>query len=296
VRPLTYVPYCDLAGRPNVIVDGSATDGTRCTLSHWPHSGTPRALKADLSAEIAFNYLDTPAAQVDAEFVSNNHLDEDGVVGVYALVAPDHAQRHRNVLIEAARAGDFTTTQSRAGARLAFAIGALDERFGSYDGVLDALPAVLDDLDGARELWAEEDAQLEQALAFVERGGIAVEEHTDLDCSLVTADALPAHPIALYNAVRGFCVVTLVPGRPAIEYRYESWVQFVSRPVRARRDLRPLAATLSAEDGVEWTSDAPGDLTVTCAPRGASTLAPERVRDLMLAHLRDAPAAWDPFD
>ena len=55
--PLRFVPYEDLGTAPNVIVDGPPNRHSTLTLSHWPQSGTPRELKADTSAEIAFRYL-----------------------------------------------------------------------------------------------------------------------------------------------------------------------------------------------------------------------------------------------
>ena len=78
-----FVPYPDLEGIPNVVVDGARHADTLLTLSHWPHSGTPPALKADLSAQIAFRYLDSPVWHVDTEVVSNNHFDEDGLASAY---------------------------------------------------------------------------------------------------------------------------------------------------------------------------------------------------------------------
>ncbi len=56
-RPLRFAPYHLMDGTANVIVDGSATDGTVLTLSHWPNSVVPSGLEADLSAEMAFRYL-----------------------------------------------------------------------------------------------------------------------------------------------------------------------------------------------------------------------------------------------
>lgn len=42
-----FVPYKDLMGLPNIVVDGSGNSETLITLSHWPKSGSPHALKAD---------------------------------------------------------------------------------------------------------------------------------------------------------------------------------------------------------------------------------------------------------
>ena len=55
-----YRAYGELRDVPHVVVDGSAQPGTVLVLSHWPGMPTPDALRADLSAEIAFNYLDHP--------------------------------------------------------------------------------------------------------------------------------------------------------------------------------------------------------------------------------------------
>ena len=43
--------------KPNIIVDGIGNIHTVLLLSHWPGSTTPKELKADLSTEIVFNYL-----------------------------------------------------------------------------------------------------------------------------------------------------------------------------------------------------------------------------------------------
>ena len=84
---MQFIAYDAAATVPNIVVDGAAAPGTVLTLSHWPKSGTPAALRADTSAEIVFNYLDTPSVHVDVDAVSNNHFDEDGLIGIFTLVA-----------------------------------------------------------------------------------------------------------------------------------------------------------------------------------------------------------------
>jgi hypothetical protein len=100
-----FPPYPALEATPNVIVDGAAQSASLITLSHWPHSGAPAELKDDLSTEIAFHYLDQPMFRVDADVVSNNHSDQDGLVGVYTLVDTDNARARRELLIDVAAAG-----------------------------------------------------------------------------------------------------------------------------------------------------------------------------------------------
>ncbi len=100
-----------------MVVDGSPTDGTVLCLSHWPGIAVAPGLEADLSAEMALAYLGRFDRHGGAGAVSNNHYDQDGLVGVFALVAPDDALARRDLLVEVARAGDFAVTTSRDAAR-----------------------------------------------------------------------------------------------------------------------------------------------------------------------------------
>src|SRR5262245_42851428 len=122
---MRFLPYEAMGDEPNVVVDGSGTGSTVLTLSHWPGSRVAPSLAADLSAEIAVRYLEQPEHHVDAEVVSNNHFDEDGLMGVWALVEPDAALARKDLLVDVARAGDFGWSHTRDAARIAFTIGAL---------------------------------------------------------------------------------------------------------------------------------------------------------------------------
>ena len=59
-----------------------------CSLCRTGRRAAPlTALRADTSAEIVFNYLETPSLHVDVDAVSNNHFDEDGLIGIFTLDA-----------------------------------------------------------------------------------------------------------------------------------------------------------------------------------------------------------------
>jgi hypothetical protein len=60
-------------------------------------------LAGDTSTAIVFNYLDAPAFHVHAEAASNNHFDEDGLLGIFALLAPGEAMARRALIIDAAQ-------------------------------------------------------------------------------------------------------------------------------------------------------------------------------------------------
>ena len=70
-------------------LDGSPNEGTVLTLTHWPGFPQPEGFHFDLSAEMAFHHLDAPIDHPPAEIVTNNHFDQDGLVGMHALVNPE---------------------------------------------------------------------------------------------------------------------------------------------------------------------------------------------------------------
>ena len=91
---------------------------------------------------MAYRYLDHPVEHAPADIVTNNHFDQDGLVCLHALIEPEAALQHRQLLIDVAEAGDFATFRDRRAARASMVIDAFadEERspiagrlVGSYD-------------------------------------------------------------------------------------------------------------------------------------------------------------------
>jgi hypothetical protein len=330
---LQFVPYGELAGEPNVVSDGSPTDGTVLCLSHWPGIGSPPEFAADLSAEMAFLYLGAFDRHAGAVAVSNNHFDQDGLVGVFALTSPEEALARRTLLVEVARAGDFAVTRSRDAARVsmvlsAFAdpartpLGGLPDDYEEatallYTELLGRLPELCDHIERYRPLWVEEDATLRMSKSVIASGAVRIAEVPDLDLAVVTvAERAPSggghrfagrwvhglHPMAVHDATERGALITCRGRRYQFAYRYESWVQYRSRAVRPRVDLAPLAAQLNGEEaeGATWVAEPVSALTPVLALRGAdpdaeSSIGRDRFVALVEDHLRTAPPAWDPY-
>jgi hypothetical protein len=329
---LHFVAYEELDGRPNVIVDGASTLGTRLTLSHWPHSGTPPELAADVSADIVFRYVDRPEHHVTADAVSNSHFDEDGLMSVFALVEPEAALARRRRVVDVATAGDFATFHDREAARAAFAISSLadpetsplDPSFfaraypemaaGLYDELLPRVPELLDHPNLSRALWADEDAHLDASERALRDGRVSIHEVPDVDLAIVDVDEsfgrqgvhrftqrrrAAVHPMAVHRATGRFRVMYRHGSRYHVEYRYESWVQYTSCRPMARVDLTALAARLSeSESAGTWKFDGVGDITpmLRLDGGGDSTLDPQTFCDEVVTFLRGAAPAWDPYD
>jgi hypothetical protein len=328
-----FVPYEQLACQPNIIVDGAACEGTLLTLSHWPHSHTPSELLRDTSTEIAFAYLDSPRHHVAASAVSNNHFDEDGLVGIFTLLHPEVALRYRELLIDVSSAGDFAVYRNRDAARIAFTIATYGDSMASpfaldlfelpyaqmasslYVRLLDMLPSLMDHIQDFESLWRDEDDRLSWSEQLLESGEIMIEEVPDVDVAVVHVPAdLPertihrfaqatladVHPYALHS--RTNCTrMLLIRGRHVeFHYRYESWVQMASRRPAARVDLAPLANELNELEtsGGRWMFEGVEKITPKLTLTGVPTtsIKPEEIRRLLEAHLRSGAPAWNPYD
>jgi hypothetical protein len=315
-----FVPYDQAVGIPNVIVDGTANIGTVLTLSHWRRSGTPEELASDTSAEIVFKYLDSPHLHVTAEAVSNNHFDEDGLIGVFAFTQPDIALQHRAILIDAAQAGDFGVYKDRNAARIAFVISAYSDPKTSplstsifrkrypelsadlYREVLKVMPSLLEDIHPYRTLWGEDDRRLTESESLIESGDVTIEERPELDLAIVRYPDDPTmdcHPFAIQTRTGMSRLLTLKAGTIEFQYRYESWVRMVSKRPAMRIDLSALAGQLTHEDAKSnWIFEGADQISPRLyrAGEGTSAISFERFIELLERELRSGVPAWNPYD
>lgn len=319
---MRYVPWDELHGQPNIIVDGYPAEGTLITLSHWVGSNSPDEIAGDLSTQIAFNYLDRPDLRVTAEAVSNNHFDEDGLSGIYAVLHPEDALARREQIIDVASAGDFGVFEDRDAARIAFALMTLadeersplersifeqpypEQAAAQYEEGLARFPEMLTSPDRFRALWEEEDAWLARGEKLAGSGEIRIEEHPDIDLAIVTlpengeapisseADILGVHQAVIHNRTGMFRTLVTCGNRYIVRYRYETWVRYVSRPTLPRVDLAPLAAELSERDSstAGWKFDGNDGLTpkLRIEGGGESSLSPEEFTSAVTGYLRRA--------
>src|ERR1700683_3084162 len=108
------------------MIDGAARPGTAATLSHWPRSSTPAELRRDLSAQIVIAALEAGYLEMSGVDVATiDHYDEDGVIALALALVPGLAERHADLLVEAAAVGDFGVVRHRKSALVAFTLAAL---------------------------------------------------------------------------------------------------------------------------------------------------------------------------
>ncbi len=333
---MRFIPYAEARQQPNIVVDGAPLPGSLLSLSHWPNDESPAAVRRDTSTATVFAWLDQPEPKITAPFVTNNHFDEDGLFSVFALTEPQQALAARELLIAASFAGDFGVVRRRDAARLCFIIesltdpasGALpaevfaapDRVVALYQAVLPLLPEIIHDLERGSPrfgaLWSAQDKHLEQSEALLADGTVTIEELPDIDLAIVRIppqlkpravrryledEQAAVHPFAVNTATRCTRLLRVQGPHYEFEYRYESWLQIVSRRVPLRVRLESAVERLNElEAGPPmWVADEPMTAIVPRLRRGDGS--PSRL-DLqtVIGELRNAfntaPVAWDPYD
>ncbi len=328
----TYYPYSQLGDQPNIIVDGKAQRSTTLTLSHWPWNSTPLELLRDTSTDIVFAYLDSPRHHVETRLVSNSHYDEDGLLSMYALINPQHAMQHRQLMIATSRAGDFAIGTDLDAAKLSFILAAYADPeisplspdifsstaarqiHGLYSTMLRELPVLLEHIPDYKRFWQSEFEHWQESEQAIAAGKVVIDELPELDLAIVhIPEDMPVrvvrrylrqwqrsiHPFAVHNITQCSRLVWLKGQSFEMQYRYESWVQMASRRPLLRVDLSELAHQLGELEtaGGEWLFEGVDEVAPRLRLAGScqSSLAPEDfVRRLCIA-LTSNPPAWDPY-
>lgn len=324
MQNLQYLPYNRLGATPNIIVDSVPVESTLVTLSHWPESGCPEEFKADLSAEIVFNFLSSPEAlslQSGVEAVSNNHYDEDGLVGIFTMLNPEAAFEQKEFLLDIATAGDFGTYKNREAAHVVFVLQAWAQPHKSplnrgvfrrpydevtailYEELLPRFSNLFQRVHFLEQYWKEEDLLLDWSEQAIKTGAITVEEFPDLDLSIVVAPnsrewvaGRPVvegarwthsvcHQFAVHNATNSSRILVSDGQRHDFYYRYETWVETVCRKPKPRLGLKPIAERLNRLEGKNiWGADDIKDIVphLSMDPKAQSKLHWQSVKDALI--------------
>lgn len=325
---IKFIPYYQLGDHESVIVDGKPHPRTRLTLSHWKNSGTPGALLRDTSAQIVLDYLENNSIPSDLEYVSNDHFDQDGLVGIFAILNPEYALSIKPLLIDIAEAGDFAKFQDRKAARITFTIASLvnqisnsDQNRGKaypalcgvlYQELLSKLREIIEDTNSYRELWKDEDEFLRRSEEGIEQGKVKITEDGKNKIALIdVAVGLPGQPyhwavsnkqgpvhdMAIHNKTRHTQLLYRQGKKYWFKYRYEGWVTFQSYPVPLRVDLHPLCSKLNSieENTIKWSFTGAEDIVPVLSGEGESSIAFSDFQELLNRALRTSAVAWDPF-
>lgn len=313
------MPVHDLAGRPHVAVDCAGRPGTVLALSHWPGAGTPPRLAADTSALIALRYLESGPGGPPVDAMTCDHYDEDGLMALWLLrERPPAGDPARGLAVAAAEAGDFQTWTDPAAAKVAIAAMRMAERGHSpfpevarilagargrdpagdlYLALLGRVRRLLDDPDRHRLLWAPVWQRVEADMALLDAGDATIEERPGADLAIVRAPRR-LHEMAVHPRTRRMRVMHATPdGVLVVRHRYETWVDYTSRPLSPRTDLAGLLPALRSREANRglWMADDMAAVRPNLflrGPRGApapSSLDPAELAGLLEEFLARRP-------
>jgi len=266
-------------------VDGMTPAGPN--LSHWPGNRTPPQWRADLSTAIALRFARADAAEQErfldgAELVLNDHYDTDGFGALLAVLRPQVAQAHEELLLAAAATGDFGVWQtarafavdraivhlSKPASPQAAAFAAItdpdDLSLRRYAWLLEHADELLGRPETFAPVYADEMARVQHEIDAGLRGAVDRRHHRELAVGVVTSQTA-LHRMTLNTLAGAYRVLHVHAGRDGPRYRYhdrtESWFELVTLQPLPRRDLRPLARRLAElepeHDGARWCADPP---------------------------------------
>ncbi|QKG52951.1 DUF6687 family protein [Hymenobacter sp. BRD67] len=277
-----FVPFAQLRRQPTIVVDSTGL-GAALTLAHWRGAATPEALRDDTSAGSCLRALRQAATPgLEAQAVTANHFDIDGFIGVWALLHPELALAHEELLRLTARLGDFRELDwqhplANQALQLACWLNAEEkarfyEPFGApirrrredeasaekFAWFLPRFAEIIENPNIYRAVWEPEYQRVQQAVAALQG---PLTRRTDYGAIRLVVMHTPA-PVpyyALFGPTAGFdWVLSLYDGqRYELECKYTTWIDLESRPTLPRLPLAALAARLNELEGsaYRWAAD-----------------------------------------
>ena len=277
-----FVPFGELRRQPTIVVDSTGL-GAALTLAHWRGAATPPALRDDTSAGSCLRALHQPSTPgLAAEAVTANHFDIDGFIGVWALLNPELALAHEELLRLVAVLGDFREIDwqnplADQALKLACWLNAEEkarfyEPFGAparrrredeasaekFAWFLPQFTEILLDPSRGRAAWEPEYTRVKQAVAAMQGPLTQRTDYPDVGLVVIRTPA-PVPYYALFGPTAGFdWVLSLYDGqRYELECKYTTWIDLESRPTLPRLPLPPLAARLNEleKSNYRWAAD-----------------------------------------
>jgi hypothetical protein len=275
-----FIPFAEVKNKQAIVVDSTHPNGFM--LSHWRGAPTPVAIRDDTSAAIVLNALRLQLPQLDLPYVTANHFDIDGFVGVWSLLHPELALEQEELLRQMALIGDFRELDLNhplAGEALKLVcwINAREREmfyppFGAeqlpesevllcakkFAYFLREFGRVLKDPDWEKPSWEEEVGSVLLGYRDMFKSETKLTRHPAIGLVMIETPH-PVHYYALFSRTQGFDMVLACydKNRYELEYKYTTWVDLASRPTLPRLTMAPLAAILNEmeESGRQWTFD-----------------------------------------
>ncbi len=213
------------------------------------------------------------------------------------------------MLIDVARFGDFSYSKTRKAARIGWTLEEFAKRgmpqsipydeacSQMYQSQVFQLLDICDNIDRYEPDWNTADKKFDTTEEMIKSKKIKIEEHADLDLTIVNIPESIEYSIpALYQTIKGknstisihhhlgFRVLFMQGNQYKFTYRYESWVEYQSKPAPLPRiDLDKLAEQLSAleTNKAVWKFEGVKEIIPSLSSSKPSTIPPEQFIQLL---------------
>lgn len=275
-----FIPFGEVKEKKAIIVDSMHPNGL--VLSHWRGAPAPTEVRDDTSAAMVLHAMRLNLPGLELPYVTANHFDIDGFVGVWSLLNPELALENEELLRLMAHIGDFReldlnhplagealklvcwlNTRERDMFYAPFGAEESEEKeakrcVDKFRYFLREFGRVLQDPDWEKPVWEEEVADVLLGYRDMYKPDTKLERFPDIGLIVINTQK-PVHYYSLFSRTIGFdMVLSCYEGnRYELEYKYTTWIDFVSRPTLPRISLKPLAEQLNALEtsGYTWTAD-----------------------------------------
>lgn len=264
---MEFLPFHEVRKHKQVlIVDSYFKDKTM--FSHWRGAPKIAHLHDDTSTGIALNAIKAKHPACKYPFVSNNHFDIDGFLGIWSLLYPELAVKHESLLREAALIGDFREWNpklpiSDLALKLCCWINYREKKFfykpfgekleaqacvEKYHYFLRIFGDFLNSPESYVEEFRKEYKTVLEGAEQIEATGY-LKQLSDIHLQIVSAKE-PLHYYALFQNSGSMDMVLSMyaKNRYELEYKYISWVDTESRMTYPRLDFEPLAVKLNERE------------------------------------------------
>lgn len=273
-----FIPFSEVKNKKALVVDSAHANGIM--LSHWKGSPRLAGTEGDTSAAIVLSAMRLNLPELDLPYVTANHFDIDGFVGVWALLNPELALEHEELLRQTALIGDFRELDLNhplAGEALKlvcwinakerelfykpFEADDMEEKEAAqcvqkFRYFLREFVQVLQDPDWERGAWEDEVGGVLLGYRDMYKPETKLTRKPEIGLVIIDTPH-PLHYYALFSRTQGFdMVLSCYEGNKyELEYKYTTWVDITSRPTLPRLSMKPLADRLNALEtsGRRWT-------------------------------------------
>ncbi|RDC65189.1 DUF6687 family protein [Adhaeribacter pallidiroseus] len=279
-----FIPFTQVKQHPAIIVDSLYPKGL--VLAHWRGAVNPAGTADDTSAGIVLNALEQQIPGLDVPYVSANHFDVDGFVGVWSVLNPELALQNKAVLQQMAIIGDFRELDLSLPAadqalKLVCWINTVEKEnfyppFGAddleeneikasvpkFEYFLAAFGEVLAHPEIFQKDWEIEYNQVLTDYQVIHGADTQITTFPEIGLVQIQTPQ-PVHYYALFSRTQGYDMVLsqYTQNRYELEYKYTTWVDISSRPTLPRLPLKPLAQVLQNLETTNrtWTAESVTD-------------------------------------